>query len=277
MSKAYPFEHGPKNHLDLTVLATDRDNRRLADRRPPRVPESPHDCLIVIPAYNEAATVADVVRGVCAAFRRSGAPCPILVVSDASDDGTADLARQAGARVLELPTRLGAWGAIQAGLRYARRHRYGRVLTLDADGQHLPESLPALLTALDQGADVVIGTCPQRLSRPKRVAWAYFRWLTGLDVHDITSGLRGYGPDAIDLLTRPEASLLDYQDIGVLMLLSGQGLSIHEQPVPMRPREVGRSRIFSNWFLVTRYMVHTSVLCIARVRRRLPRLAEQTP
>lgn len=253
----------------------ERDNRGLAVCRPPRVPDSHHDCLIVIPAYNEAATVAQVVRGVCATFAPSkGVRCPVLVVSDASGDDTAEQARNAGARVLELPNRLGAWGAIQAGLRYAHRHHYRHVLTLDADGQHLPDSLPALLAALDAGSDVVIGTCPQRLSRPKRLAWAYFRWLTGLDVHDITSGLRGYGPDAIALLSRAEASLLDYQDIGVLMLLSGQGLHIHELPVPMRPREVGRSRIFSNWFMVARYMVHTTVLCIARIRRRLP-AAEQ--
>ncbi len=229
------------------------------------------DCLIVIPAYNEAATVADVVGGVCAAFRECGdSGHMILVVSDASDDDTAEQARAAGAQVLELPNRLGAWGAIQTGLRYAHRQGYRRVLTLDADGQHLPESLPALLDALDAGCDVAIGTCPQRLSTPKRIAWAYFRLLTGLDVHDITSGLRGYGAKAIALLARQEASLLDYQDIGVLMLLSGQGMTIRELPVSMREREVGRSRIFSNWFVVARYMVHTTVLCIARIRRRLP-------
>lgn len=226
-------------------------------------------CLIVIPALNESATIADVV-----ARTRQVMDCPVLVVSDASDDDTAARARMAGAQVLELPIRLGAWGAIQTGLRWAWRHGFRQVLTLDADGQHPPEALP-LLRARLADADVVIGTCPQRLSLAKRIAWAYFRILTGLRVLDVTSGLRAYGEEAIALLARPEASLLDYQDIGVLMLLSSQGLALEEMPVAMRPRQCGRSRVFSNWFQVGRYMIHTTVLCVARIRRRLP--AGSTP
>ena len=229
------------------------------------MPVQDPDCLIVIPAFNEAATVADVVRGVANALPNAR----ILVVSDSSTDATTTLARGAGAEVLELPTRLGAWGAIQAGLRFARRHGHDRVLTLDADGQHPVDALAPLLDGLTE-TDVVIGTCPQRLSFPKRIAWAYFRFLTGLRVLDVTSGLRAYGPKSIDLLSRSEASLLDYQDIGVLLLIAGQGLSIREIPVAMRAREVGKSRVFSSWFSVARYMIRTTVLCVARIRRRLP-------
>lgn len=217
-----------------------------------------------MPAYNEAATVAQIVGAA-----RKALPAQVLVVSDASDDATAELAREAGAEVLELPVRLGAWGAIQAGLRYARRHGYAHVLTMDADGQHPVAALPGLRAALAD-ADVVIGTCPQRLSALKRVAWAYFRVLTRLRILDVTSGLRAYGPRAVALLARREASLLDYQDIGVLLLLSGQGLSVREMPVAMRERAVGRSRVFSSWFSVARYMIHTTVLCIARISRSVP-------
>ena len=227
------------------------------------------DCLIAIPAFNEAATVGDVVRGAARTL-----PARILVISDASTDATVAQARAAGAEVLELPVRLGAWGAIQAGLRYASRHGFRHVLTMDADGQHPVAALPVLRSALEH-ADVAIGTCPQRLSTAKRIAWAYFRLLTRLRILDVTSGLRGYGPRAITLLARREASLLDYQDIGVLLLLAGQGLSIEELPVAMREREVGRSRVFSSWFSVARYMIHTTVLCIARIRRPLP--AEALP
>lgn len=219
------------------------------------------DCLIVIPAFNEAATVGEVVRGASRAM-----PARVLVVSDASTDDTVAEARSAGADILELPVRLGAWGAIQAGLRYASRHGFRHVLTMDADGQHPVAALPALRSALER-TDVAIGTCPQRLSAAKRIAWAYFRLLTRLHILDVTSGLRAYGPRAIALLARREASLLDYQDIGVLLLLAGQGLVIEEMPVAMREREVGRSRVFSSWFSVARYMMHTTVLCIARIRR----------
>src|SRR5690606_7874794 len=112
------------------------------------------------------------------------------------------------------------WGATQTGMRHARRRGFARVASLDADGQHAPESLVALLRAQrETGADVVIGTFPERLSGAKRLAWAWFRVLTGLAVEDLTSGLRVYGPRALRILASPEATLLDYQDVGVLLLL----------------------------------------------------------
>ena len=217
--------------------------------------------LAVIPAYNEAATVEAVVRGVISTLA-----CDVLVVSDASDDDTAALARAAGAQVIELAWRLGAWGATQTGMRYAWRKRYARVLTLDADGQHHPQELPRLLAGQQRShADVTIGTCTQRLSIAKRMAWRYFRLLTGIGVQDFTSGLRVYSRRAVRVLASPEASLLDYQDLGVLMLLRKKGLSLHEMPTLMSPRCTGGSRVFSSWLMVARYMMHTTVLCFAQI------------
>ena len=218
-------------------------------------------CLAVIPARDEAATVATVVEGVRRTLGGS-----VLVVDDASRDDTATVAAAAGASVLRLPLGLGAWGATQAGIRYARRNAFTEVITLDADGQHLPESLPELLEARRRGgANVVIGTCVGRLSRAKRIAWRYLRLLTGLPLTDFTSGLRLYDADAIELLAGEEASLLDYQDVGVLMLLSRGGLKIDETPVTMLPRRAGRSRVFKSWPVVALYMIHTTVLCLAQI------------
>lgn len=219
------------------------------------------DCLAVIPARDEAATVAAVVAGV-----RQALNSRVLVVDDASDDGTAERARAAGADVLTLPLGLGAWGATQAGIRYAHRHGFPGVITLDADGQHLPASLPSLFAAQRrQGAQVVIGTCVERLSRAKRLAWRYLRILTGLHLADFTSGLRLYDRHAIEILAGPEASLLDYQDVGVLMLLARNGLAIEETPTPMAARRQGHSRVFASWWVVARYMLHTTVLCLAQI------------
>lgn len=230
-------------------------------------------CLVVMPARDEAPTVAGVVEDV-----KHTLGCEVLVVDDASIDGTATAAERAGAAVLRLPLGLGAWGATQAGIRYARRTGYSRVITLDADGQHLPSSLPELVEAQARsGANVVIGTCVERLSRPKRIAWQYLRLLTGLKLTDFTSGLRLYDAQAIDVLAGQEASLLDYQDVGVLMLLSRSGLRIAETPVPMLPRRAGRSRVFASWPVVARYMMHTTVLCLAQldaVRRHSPGRAD---
>lgn len=224
---------------------------------------APSRLLVVIPAFNEAESLGDVLAGL-----RAHVAADVLVVSDASTDGTPGVARAGGAQVLELPQQIGAWGATQAGFRLALRQGYGRVACLDADGQHAPASLPDLLRRHDEGdADVVIGTFPQRLSRPKRLAWAWFRALTGLGVEDLTSGLRVYGPRALGLLASREATLLDYQDVGVLLLLRKYGLSVHEVPVTMHPRQAGHSRVFSSWFTVARYMLQTTLLCLARVGR----------
>ncbi|MEO7012836.1 MAG: glycosyltransferase family 2 protein [Dokdonella sp.] len=221
----------------------------------------PADCLAVIPARDEIATVAEVVRGV-----RESLGCRVLVVDDASTDGTAAAARAAGADTLMLPIGLGAWGACQAGIRYAARNDFAGVVSLDADGQHQPDSLPLLFAEHARtGANVVIGTCIERLSLPKRIAWQYLRLLTGLPLRDFTSGLRLYDARAVDILAAPEASLLDYQDVGVLMLLAGKGMKIVETPTMMQPRQEGHSRVFASWAVVARYMFHTTILCISRL------------
>lgn len=221
----------------------------------------PSDCLAVIPARDESATVASVVAGV-----RASLGCQVLVVDDASTDGTAASARAAGADVLMLPVGLGAWGASQAGIRFALRHEFKSVICLDADGQHLPDSLPLLFEARKRtGANVVIGTCFERLSLPKRIAWQYLRLLTGLRLRDFTSGLRLYDQRAMQVLAAPEASLLDYQDVGVLMLLAGKGMRMTETPTPMQARKSGHSRVFASWAVVARYMFNTTILCISRL------------
>lgn len=194
--------------------------------------------------------------------------CEVLVVDDASTDATVAVAQAAGARVLTLTQGLGAWGASQTGIRYAQRHGFAGVVSLDADGQHLAESLPTLFAAAEeQRADVVIGTCIERLSLPKRIAWQYLRLLTGLPLRDFTSGLRLYNAAAVRSLAAPEASLLDYQDVGVLMLLAKQGFRIVETPTPMHPRISGHSRVFASWAVVARYMFNTTILCISRLDR----------
>ena len=74
-------------------------------------------------------------------------------------------------------------------------------------------------------------------------------------------------PTVKRVLTSPEATLLDYQDVGVLLLLRKYGLRVRELPTPMLPRCAGHSRVFSSWFKVAGYMLQTTLLCLARVRR----------
>ncbi|MFN3630515.1 MAG: glycosyltransferase [Casimicrobiaceae bacterium] len=243
--------------IDTVGAVLDPDHPRHEPHRRP---------LVVIPARDEVATIGEVV----AAARARGFT-DVLVVDDASSDGTGRLAQQAGARVLRTNHPLGAWGATQCGIRFALRHDYTAVLTMDADGQHLAQELDRLL---DQGgaADVIIGACPARGSALRRLAWAWFRLLTGQPVEDFTSGFRLYSRRAMEALASNAATQLDYQDVGVLDLLARHGLTAIELPVAMLPRKVGRSHIFANWFIVARYMLETTLIALARRGHRIRRL-----
>ena len=221
--------------------------------------------LIVIPARDEAVTIGSVIG----AIRAQGFP-DIVVVDDDSRDDTAAIASAAGARVLRAPLPQGAWGAMQTGIRYAVRNGYPCVVTMDADGQHEPAYLEQLLKA-GETADVVIGAYPARGSRLRRLAWAYFKFLTDFNFEDLTSGFRYYNSSACWQLAAEEATLLDYQDIGVLLLLHKARFRIREIAVVMHPREAGASRIFNSWPTVARYMAETTLLCMARWKIRPPR------
>jgi glycosyltransferase involved in cell wall biosynthesis len=217
---------------------------------------------VVIPAQNEAASIAEVVT------RAKAHAEHVLVVDDASSDNTAALARAAGAQVLPLVTPLDAWCATQTGLRFAHAHGAKIVVSLDADGQHPPECIPALVQPVLAGqADVTIGSDPSRVSYYRHLAWGYLRAVTGLTVADLTSGFRVYGPKALDLLIRPEASSLNYQDVGVLMMLRDEGLKMTEVPVTMGPRLFGASHVFRSWVKVMAYMLESSVIGLARRSR----------
>lgn len=220
---------------------------------------TPDDIWVVIPAQNEAASIAEVVS------RARAHADHVVVVDDASTDDTAALARAAGARVLPLVTPLDAWCATQTGLRFARAAGAQFVVTLDADGQHPPEAISALVAPVRSGeADVVIGSDPARVSEYRHFAWRYLRVLTGLEVQDLTSGLRAYGPKAIEVLVRPAASSLNYQDIGVLMMLREAGLKKIEIAVKMGPRLFGASHVFCSWLKVMAYILESSVIGLAR-------------
>lgn len=224
---------------------------------------------VLIPAWNEDATVGDVVRRI-----REVGFFDVIVIDDASTDQTAVRAAAAGARVLSLAVNLGAWGATQTGIRFALEKGYSQVITMDADGQHLPSTIPDLLVPIGDGyADMVIGSCPGRGSQARKMAWRFFRGMTGLEIEDLTSGFRAYSLPAMEILASKKATLLEYQDIGVLLLLINSGMRILEMQVPMRPRLSGSSKIFSSWFKVAEYLLLNLILCTShfiKVKSHLP-------
>ncbi|MCL1916620.1 MAG: glycosyltransferase family 2 protein [Desulfovibrionaceae bacterium] len=213
--------------------------------------------VVIIPARNEAVTIADIVR------RVSALGLPILVVDDASGDGTADLACEAGARVVVLPRWLGNMRAIRHGLRHALHDSYDYFITMDADGQHNPENIPLLLEAAVRGNGVILASCPERVSNLRRMAWRWFRFLSGLKTRDLTSGFKVYTRQAASLVLESEKLHVHYQDIPILLLLRSRGLKVIEIPVAMRTRVSGISRVFLSWWVVFRYLAYTTAFCCA--------------
>lgn len=199
------------------------------------------DPLVVIPAYDEAACIAEVIAEVTA----HGYDC--VVVDDGSSDDTADIARDAGAPVVQLPINLGVGGALRAGFRYAVTHGYRSVVQVDADGQHISTAIADLVTA-GADADLVIGSRFLSGDHPPvgavrkaamRMLGMVVRRSTGVTVSDPTSGFRlvrsplleGFADDF------PHHYLGDTFE--ALLVAARRGYRITEVPVPMRARQGG--------------------------------------
>lgn len=207
----------------------------------------PARCLAIVPAYNEEASVARVV----AEIRAASPEIDVLVVSDGSADRTADVARSAGATVLQLPVNLGIGGAMQTGYLYAARQGYALAVQVDGDGQHDPAELPPLLAAVQSGtADLAVGS-RYLADLGYRGPWLrrFGGWLLGRlvqtlmgqPISDPTSGFRVSNARAIGLFARHYP--VDYPEVEALVLLRRRGLTVREFPVRMRARQGGRSSI----------------------------------
>jgi glycosyltransferase involved in cell wall biosynthesis len=221
-------------------------------------------CLVIIPAHNEARDIGQVIREV-----RDKCGFPIAVVDDASSDDTAERARKAGARVIPLALQLGAWGALQTGIRHAHSAGYDYALTMDADGQHEAVWIESLMRPVVNGeAGVSIGCCIRRGSLLRKAAWKLMKAVSGLALEDITSGFRVYNREALGILASRAATLLEYQDVGVLVLLQAKGIEIIDVEVTMLPRRSGTSRVYHSWIVVFYYMCHTLLLSFSKRSRK---------
>jgi glycosyltransferase involved in cell wall biosynthesis len=171
----------------------------------------------------------------------------VVVVDDGSVDGTADVARAAGARVLRLPFNVGVGGALRAGLLYGARHRVDAVVQCDADGQHPPDAIPALVAGLSD-ADLVVGARfagvgTYEAHGPRMWAMRLLSRVLSRMHHtrltDVTSGFRAFGPAATAVLARelPPEYLGDTVD--ALIIAKAHHLTVAQVPVAMRPRAGG--------------------------------------
>lgn len=201
---------------------------------------SPEQSVLVgIPAYNEAATIREVVTAT-----REHAD-EVLVVDDGSEDGTCDLARSAGATLLVHEQNRGYGATLKTIFQYAHESGAAHLVILDADGQHDTGDIPDLVrTQRETGAEIVTGSRFQAGSREmpryRLVGLTVINLLTNLAlrigysypmVSDTQSGLRAYGPDAIETMaTAPDIGSGMGASLDILFKAAQEGYDIAEIP-----------------------------------------------
>jgi glycosyltransferase involved in cell wall biosynthesis len=201
--------------------------------------------LVIVPAHNEEESLP-------ATLDELGRKAPgrdVLVVDDGSRDRTARIARERGVPVAVHAVNLGVGGALQTGFRWALLHGYDVGVQLDADGQHDPAYLEALLDPVLRGAcDVSIGSryvarSGYRAPVARRLGMLLFsavvRLSVGQRITDTTSGFRAYARPVMEVCQHEFPK--DFPDAPLLIDLARRGFRLAEVPVEMRAREAGRS------------------------------------
>ena len=211
--------------------------------------------LVVLPTYQEAANIADVLRR----LRNAVPEADVLVVDDGSPDGTADLADAVAAElghidVLRRAAKSGLGSAYRAGFRQGLNDGFRVLVEMDADLSHDPAALPDLLRAVEGGADLAIGSRYVPGGSIPNWKWhrrALSRWgnryasaVLGLDVRDATSGYRAYRDEALEEidLERVRADGYGFQ-IEMAYAVARNGGTIAEVPITFRDRIRGTSKM----------------------------------
>ena len=202
--------------------------------------------LIVIPAHNEEENIGRVLEE----LRELHLGHDVVVINDASTDGTESVLAGLGQQSLRLSGNLGYGGAVQTGFKYALRQGYDFVVQMDGDCQHDPRSIPQLLEEVRSGrADVALGSrfrgeLQYTVPLFRRWGIALFRGVVSLltrqPITDPTSGFQALNRKVLAFFGGDNYPL-DYPDSDVLLALHYAGFRIREVPVVMRPRLRGQS------------------------------------
>lgn len=245
--------------------------------------------VVVMPTYNERENLSAMLDRI----RRAVPEVHVLVVDDGSPDGTGQLADDAAAtdehvHVLHRASKAGLGAAYRAGFAWALEHGFERVGEMDADGSHLPEQLDRLIAALDDGADLAIGS--RWVAKGTTVNWptsrkvisrggsAYARILLGLRQRDVTGGYRLFRAGTLRAINYDEVLSQGYCfQIELLWRSSQAGLRIAEVPITFVERlngvsKMSRSIVFEAVWRVALWAVASLP---SRLRRSAPRSSAQ--
>ncbi len=210
----------------------------------------------IIPTYNEADNLVELLERL---NKILPADCRVLVVDDNSPDGTAKLIKQLQQKylwlnLLERQDKQGLGEAYRAGFGWALAHDAEGIGEMDADLSHQPEDLPKLINALEQGADLVIGS--RRVKGGKIIGWSWYRHVTswsamtvariilGLKTKDVTAGFRLYSKKALDIIPWQNIKSSGYAWQEELVYLTEKNnLKIVEVPTTFTDRKQGQSKL----------------------------------
>jgi glycosyltransferase involved in cell wall biosynthesis len=237
---------------------------RASERERPRATE----VTVLIPAWNEAESLQELIPGVFAVLGRTGRSHEILVVDDGSSDGTMDVLRDLlkrfpGLRAISLRRNFGKSAALATGFAECTG-RY--VVTMDADLQDDPEEIPLLLADLEGGLDLVSGWKRKRQD-PITKTWPsrFFNWVTsrvtGIRLHDFNCGLKAYRRQVVE-----EITLYGEMHRYIPVLAHREGFRVGEREVHHHARRYGRSKFGSARF-VNGFLDLLEVMFLAGGRR----------
>ena len=209
---------------------------------------------VIVPAYNEATVIADVIREAKKVFAKAkNFDIDVVVINDGSKDSTSEEARKGGAVVIDHILNSGAGGATLTGLAYARHNNYDIAATMDADGQHASKDVLNGIKQLDQdGIGLLIGSRlinSEGMSKTKVLGNKGLSFITkllfGTNVTDSQSGLRIYSKRAIESLDWKTAG---YEFCSEMIWRAKQlDLSIAEYPIEAIYTDYSMSKGQNNW------------------------------
>ncbi len=225
--------------------------------------------LIIIPAYNEAENIVNVVEN----LRNNYSMFDYVVINDGSRDNTAEICRKNNYNLVDLPINLGLAGAFQTGMKYAFYNYYDYAIQYDGDGQHNPEYIAEMVRhAEENDLDVVIGSRfveEKKPFTPRMIGNSLIELCifltTGKKIKDSTSGMRLYGKRMIKKL----AISMNYgPEPDTIAFLIRCGAKVEEHQVHMNERIAGES--YLNITGSIKYMFHmcSSILIVQWFRKK---------
>ena len=231
--------------------------------------------LLIVPAYNEGESILKVAETI----RQAG--YEFVLINDGSIDDTLQVCKLNNIPVINLGTNLGIGGAVQTGHMYALERGYDIDIQFDGDGQHDISSVPEIVAAVQNGANLVIGsrfiskddsnfqsTGLRRLG----IKWlsAVIKFVTGKRIYDVTSGFRACDRSAIELFSKEYPT--DYPEPESIVSAIKHHLTVAEVPAKMNERQGGTSsiRAFSSMY----YMIKVSLAILIQGVTRYGRIKE---